>query len=149
MCHLQESETEMHLIFRCLIYYEIRGRYHCLYRDLGGSLSTFFWYQDQRCLALFIRELFCHRSHLLHAMHRLGMTRTITSCFHADPSGWSNKQRVESQSTLDSRLVRPRVSPHPLPQGDRSSSSRSVQRCRTARQSIYPQRVRGISSKQI
>jgi hypothetical protein len=66
MCHLQEPETEMHLIFRCPIYYEIRGRYHCLYRDSGGSLSTFFRYQDQRCLALFIREIFSHRSQFLH-----------------------------------------------------------------------------------
>jgi hypothetical protein len=119
----------MHLIFRCPIYYEIRGRYHCLYRDSGGSLSTFFRYQDQRCLALFIREIFCHRSQFLHATPRLGMTRTITSYFHADPSDRSNKRRVESQSTLDSRLVRPRVSPQPLPQGDRSSSSRPIRKC--------------------
>jgi hypothetical protein len=67
MCHLQEPETERHLIFRCPVYYEIRGRYYCLYRDSGDSLSTFFRYQDQRCLALFIREILSHRSQLLHA----------------------------------------------------------------------------------
>jgi hypothetical protein len=48
--------------FVARIYYEIRGRYYCLYRDSGGSLSTFFRYQDQRCLALFIREILSHRS---------------------------------------------------------------------------------------
>jgi hypothetical protein len=149
MCHLQEPETEMHLIFRCPIYYEIRGRYHCLYRDSGGSLSTFFRYQDQRCLALFIREIFSHRSQFLHAMPRLGMTRTITSYFHVDPSDRSNKRRAESQSAPDNRLVRPRVSPQPPPLGDRPISSRPVRRCRTVHQSIHPQRVRGINSRQI
>jgi hypothetical protein len=131
MCHLQEPETEMHLIFRCPLYYEIRGHYHCLYRDSGGSLSTFFLYQDQRCLALFIREIFSHRSQFLHTMPHLGMTRTITSYFHVDPSDQSNKRRAESQSAPDSRLVRPRVSPQPPPLGDRSLSSRPVRRCQT------------------
>jgi hypothetical protein len=36
MCHLHEPKTEMHLIFRCPLYYEIRGHYHCLYRDSKG-----------------------------------------------------------------------------------------------------------------
>jgi hypothetical protein len=116
MCHLQEPETEMHLIFRCPIYYEIRGRYHCLFRDSGGSLSTFFRYQDQRCLALFIREIFSHRSQFLHAMPCLGMTKMITSYFHVDPLDPNNKRWPESQSVPDNRLVRPRVSPQPPPQ---------------------------------
>jgi hypothetical protein len=68
---------KMHLIFRCPLYYDIRGHYHCLYRDLGGSLSTFFCYSDQRCLTLFIREIFSYRSQFLHVMPRLGMTKTI------------------------------------------------------------------------
>jgi hypothetical protein len=96
MCHLQEPETEMHLIFSCPIYYEIRGCYHCLYWDWRGSLSTFFLHKDQRCLALFIREIFDRRSQFLHAMPRIGMTRTITSYFYVDPLDWSNKQRAES-----------------------------------------------------
>jgi hypothetical protein len=142
-------EIEMHLIFRCPIYYEIRGRYHCLYRDSRGSLSTFFRYQDQRCLALFIREIFSHRSQFLHVMPHLGMTRTITSYFHVDPLDWSNKRQAESQSAPDNRLVRPHVSPQPPPRGVKSLSSRPVRRCRTAHQSIHPQRVRGISSRRI
>jgi hypothetical protein len=105
-------------------------------------------YQDQRCLALFIKEILCHKSQFLHTTPRLGMTRTITSYFHADPSDQSNKRRVESQSTLDSRLVRPR-SPHPLAQGDRTSSSIPIRKCRMAHQSIHSLRVRGISSKHL
>jgi hypothetical protein len=41
----------------------------------------------------------------------LGMTRMITSYFHVDPSNWSNKRQVESQSAPNSRLVRLCVSP--------------------------------------
>jgi hypothetical protein len=110
-CYLREPKTEMHPIFRCPIYYEIRERYHCLYRHSRGSLSTFFRYQDQRCLALFIKEIFSHRSQVLHAIPCLGMTRTITSYFHGDPSDQSNMRQAKSQSAPDSRLVRPRVSP--------------------------------------
>jgi hypothetical protein len=35
----------------------------------GCSLSTFFRYQDQRCLAFFIREILSHKSQLLHPPH--------------------------------------------------------------------------------
>jgi hypothetical protein len=66
MCHLHEPETKRHLIFRCPVYYEIRGSYYCMFRDSGGSLSTFFQYEDQRCRPLFLREILSHRSHLLH-----------------------------------------------------------------------------------
>jgi hypothetical protein len=92
MCHLQESETKMHLNFRCPIYYEIRRHYHCLYRNSRGSLSTFFQYQDQRCPSLFIKEIFNHESQRLYHMPCLGITRTITSYFHVDPSDWRKKR---------------------------------------------------------
>jgi len=139
----------LHLIFRCPIYYEIRGRYHCLYTDSRGSLSTFFRYQDQRCIALFIKEIFCHRSQFLNATPPLVLTRKITSYFHADPSNRSNKRRVEYQSALDNRLVRPWVSPQPLPRRDKSLSSRPSSRCWMVHQSIHPQRARGNSSIRI
>jgi hypothetical protein len=133
--HLQELEIEMHLIFRFPIYYNIRGCYHCLYRDSWGSLSTFFGYQDQRCLALFIRQILSHRSQLLHTMPCLVMTRTITSYFPTNPLDQSNKRWTEFQSTLDSRLVRSRASPQPSRREDRLLSSRLVWRCRTVHQS--------------
>ena len=41
LCTLMEVETEIHFIFRCLHYYDIRGRFYCLFRDYS-SLSMFF-----------------------------------------------------------------------------------------------------------
>ena len=65
VCHLGELEDEFHFLLRCPAYYEIRGRYHCLYRDGPHTLRTFFAYPDSRCLALLIREMFTHRDSLL------------------------------------------------------------------------------------
>ena len=45
LCHLREVETESHFIFRCLVYYEIRGRFYCLFRG-PQTLSAFFRYID-------------------------------------------------------------------------------------------------------
>jgi hypothetical protein len=42
LCHLHEIESKEHLAFRCPIYYEIWGRFHCLFWDSRGSLVTFF-----------------------------------------------------------------------------------------------------------
>lgn len=48
-CSLGEGKTSYHLIFRWLIYYKIRGRFHCFFRGDSHSLSTFFSYKDQCC----------------------------------------------------------------------------------------------------
>jgi hypothetical protein len=53
LCHLHEFDTEEHFIFRCLIYYEIKGRFHCLFKGIQ-TLFGFFKYPDQRSLALYI-----------------------------------------------------------------------------------------------
>ncbi|KAJ7296952.1 hypothetical protein O6H91_Y088500 [Diphasiastrum complanatum] len=50
LCSMQEVEDESHFIFRCPIYYEIRGRYYCLYRDTPLSLGSFLAYPDTRCV---------------------------------------------------------------------------------------------------
>ena len=63
LCHLQEVETESHFIFRCLVYYEIRGCFYCLFRGLQ-TLAAFFRYTDQRCLALYIQEALRFRAQL-------------------------------------------------------------------------------------
>ena len=55
VCHLQEVETEVHFILRCSVYYEIIGRFHCLFRD-SQTLTEFFRYPDQRCLAPSMQE---------------------------------------------------------------------------------------------
>ncbi|KAI5070875.1 hypothetical protein GOP47_0015218 [Adiantum capillus-veneris] len=60
-----EPETEEHYICRCLVYYEIRGHFHCLFRDGFGSVSRVMDYTDQRCLGLFLLELRRHREDLL------------------------------------------------------------------------------------
>jgi hypothetical protein len=53
LCHLREIETKEHFIFRCPIYYEIQGWFHCLFRELQ-TLGSFFLYPNQRCLTLYI-----------------------------------------------------------------------------------------------
>ncbi|KAH9293843.1 hypothetical protein KI387_040957, partial [Taxus chinensis] len=80
LCSLQEVETEEHFIFRCPVYYEIRGRFHCLFRELP-SFTTFFKYYDQRCLALYLQEALRLRDRLLHPPPRRMNTRLITSFF--------------------------------------------------------------------
>lgn len=64
LCY-QEAETEEHYICRCTVYYEIRGRYHCLFREGFGPLRKVMEYEDQRCLGLFLLELRRHREGLL------------------------------------------------------------------------------------
>ena len=65
VCHLGEIEDEFHFFLRCPAYYEIWGRYRCLYRDGPHTLRTFFAYLDSRCLALLIREMFSERDTLI------------------------------------------------------------------------------------
>jgi hypothetical protein len=55
LCQLQEVKTKEHFIFRCPIYYEIRGLFHCLFKGMQ-TLTIFFRYLNQRCLALYIQE---------------------------------------------------------------------------------------------
>lgn len=97
LCHTQEVETEWHFIFGCPIYYEIRGRYHCLFRG-PQNLSSFFSYTDQRCVALYIQETLKHREHILQPPVRPNTTRQITSFFSILPSARGVK-RSTSPST--------------------------------------------------
>ena len=55
-------EDETHFLLRCPVYYEIRGRFHCLYRDGPHTLRSFMAYPDPRCLGLLIREMMLLRS---------------------------------------------------------------------------------------
>ena len=61
-CDLGEVEDETHFLLRCPVYYEIRGRYHCLYRDGPHTLRSFMAYPDPRCLGLLLREMMLLRS---------------------------------------------------------------------------------------
>ena len=63
MCaHVQFQE---HYICRCPIYYEIRGRYQCLFREGFGPLSRVMEFCDQIYLGLFLLELWKCREKLL------------------------------------------------------------------------------------
>ena len=64
LCH-REPETELHFICHCPVYYEIRGRYHCLFRDGFGPLSKVMSFQDQRCLGLYLLEIHKYRESML------------------------------------------------------------------------------------
>ena len=55
LCTLMEVETKIHFLFYCPLYYEIRGRFYCLFRDCSSCLM-FFNYIDQWCLALYLQE---------------------------------------------------------------------------------------------
>ena len=81
----------MHHICRCLVYYEIRGRFHCLFRDGFGPLTKVMNYTDQRCLGLFLLELGRHRESLLR-----DQTRRI---IHKRRSPISSDYRRSSQTT--------------------------------------------------
>jgi hypothetical protein len=95
LCHLQEVEIEVHFIFHCPIYYEIQGRYHCLFRELQ-TLSSFFKYPDQRCLALYMQEALRLHSHTLQPPPRPVSTQEITSFFMVLPSARGTKRQMDS-----------------------------------------------------
>ena len=83
MCQLcgTEPETELHYICRCTVYYEIQGRFHCLFREAFGPLDRVTRYEDQRCLGLYLLEIHRHRDSLLRR-HRIRQSqRPITDFF--------------------------------------------------------------------
>ncbi|KAH9303687.1 hypothetical protein KI387_008091, partial [Taxus chinensis] len=84
LCSLQEVETEEHFIFRCPIYYEIRGRFHCLFRE-HPSFAAFFRYCDQRCLALYLQEALKLRNETLQSPPRQAPPPPMD---HGQPGGY-------------------------------------------------------------
>lgn len=46
--------------------YEIRVWFYYLFKESPNSPSTFFWFLDQRCLDLYMREALGLRYHSLH-----------------------------------------------------------------------------------
>lgn len=61
----REPETEEHYICRCTVYYDIRGRYHCLFQEGFGPLRRIMQFEDQRCLGFFLLELQRRRATIL------------------------------------------------------------------------------------
>ena len=93
LCHL-EPETELHYICHCSAYYEIRGRYHCLFREGFGPLSRVMRYEDQRCLGLFLLELRRHRESVLWRTADRQQQRQITD-FYRSPDVQSERQTIQ------------------------------------------------------
>lgn len=73
------------------MYYEIRGWFHCLFRG-PQSLTNFFKYTDQRCLALYIQETLKHRAQILQPPTRPTTTQKITEFFNVLPSTRGTKR---------------------------------------------------------
>ena len=67
ICQLcnQGVGSEKHHVCHCIVFYEIRGRYHCLFKQGFRPLRKVMEYEDQRCLRLFLLELKRHREKLL------------------------------------------------------------------------------------
>ncbi|KAH7434041.1 hypothetical protein KP509_07G098200 [Ceratopteris richardii] len=80
LCHL-EPETELHYICHCTVYYEIRGCFHCLFREGFGPLSRVMSFEDQRCLGLYLLEEHRHRDTLLRRAGGRQSQRQITDFF--------------------------------------------------------------------
>ena len=75
-------ESEEHYVCYCSVFYEIRGRYHCLFKQGFGPLRKVMEYEDQRCLGLFLLELKRHREKLLkNTATQAHPQRTITTFF--------------------------------------------------------------------
>ena len=83
LCQL-EPETELHYICHCTVYYEIRGRFHCLFREGFGPFSRVMSYEDQRCLGLYLLELHRYRDTLLGRARERQSQRQITDFFSLD-----------------------------------------------------------------
>ena len=95
LCHM-EPETELHYTCHCPVYYEIRGRFHCLFREGFGSLARVMRYEDQRCLGLFLLELRRHRESLMRGEISQSQRR-ITDFFRV-ASGQDEEQLPQQSS---------------------------------------------------
>ena len=84
-------ETKSHFIFRCPIYYEMRGRFHCLFRGTQ-TLAAFFKYIDQRCLALYVQKALKFRAQVLQPPTRPNTTQRIMTFFSVLPPSRGTKR---------------------------------------------------------
>lgn len=127
LCHT-EVESEEHYVCRCPVYYEIRGRYHCLFRDGFGPLRSVMDYQDQRCLGYFLMELRRHRESLLRAQRTEATSSQtqITRFFGPIDTPAVPTVSVDHTSTIDlrrgvlvDRVTVLRATRRPRPKGTR------------------------------
>lgn len=141
-----EPETELHYICHCTVYYEIRGRFHCLFREGFGPLDRVMQYQDQRCLGLYLLELNRHRDNLMRRQRARQSQRQITDFFG------SRETREEGEARSQQPTQR---ATHTHTQGtliDRATelgkSRRPRPRCRsTLHRRRLQQRIRSILAR--
>ena len=93
-------ESEEHYVCHCSVFYQIRGRYHCRFKQGFGPLRKVMEYEDQRCLGLFLLELKRHREKLLkNTATQAHPQRTITTFFSSiTPNARSQPQDTEMGS---------------------------------------------------
>lgn len=121
MCKLcgTEPETELHYICHCTVYYEIRGRFHCLFREGFGPLDRVMKYEDQRCLGLYLLELQRHRDSLLKRQGVRQSQRPITDFFGSGTPGEQppaqSCARIHTRGTLIDRAIELGRSRRPRP----------------------------------
>lgn len=141
-----EPETELHYICHCTVYYEIRGRFHCLFREGFGPLDRVMQYQDQRCLGMYLLELNRHRDNLMRRQRARQSQRQITDFFG------SRETREEGEARSQQPTQR---ATHTHTQGtliDRATelgkSRRPRPRCRsTLHRRRLQQRIRSILAR--
>ena len=80
----------------CSVFYETRGRYHCLFKEGFGPLRKVMEYEDQWCLGLFLLELKRHGEKLLkNTATQAHAQRTITTFFSPiTPTNASSQSRA-------------------------------------------------------
>ena len=141
-----EPETELHYVCHCTVYYEIRGRFHCLFKEGFGPLDRVMKYEDQRCLGLYLLEIHRHRNTLLRRQRARQNQRQINDFFR------SNEAREEGEASNQQPMQR---SVHSHTKGtlvDRANelgkSRRPRPRCRsTLHRRRLQQKIRSILAR--
>ena len=111
ICRLcnREPETELHYICHCTVYYEIQGRFHCVFREGFGPLDRVMRYQDQKCLGLYLLELHRHRDSLLRRHGVRQSQRQITDFFGlrepGDQPSTQSCAHIHTRGTLIDRAI--------------------------------------------
>ena len=102
------TRNRIHHLCRCPVYYEIRGRFHCLFKEGFWPLARVMNFEDQRCLGLFLLELRKHREDLLKKPdNERHIQREITDFFKTQTRSTTqdSEQALEATSTSNTRGI--------------------------------------------
>lgn len=101
-----EVECDEYFIFTCHFYYQIHGRYYCLFKD-AYTLNFWFNCDDQRCVSLLIYELFNLRKFLLNNSSKKTIRSKLILSF-LQPHGGSSKKHQDNYRYI-TRLICPQL----------------------------------------